>query len=404
MHILFVHQNFPAQFGHIARELIERHGYQCTFVTNRSTNDVAGIRVLQYAPRGGATRQTHYFTRTFENATAHAHGVFEACRAADGLRPDLVVGHSGFGSTLFLHELFDCPIINYFEYFYHPHNSDMDFRDDAAPEQNDILRAYCRNAMLMLDLENCQAGYSPTHWQRNRFPERYRDKIEVIFDGVDRTIWRRHENVSRQMGAFSVDENTRIVTYVSRGLESMRGFDIFMQVAQRIYQQMPNVLFVVVGEDRVAYGGDLRHLEGKTFRQHVLDQHDYDLSKFVFPGRMAPHQLAQLLSLSDLHIYLTVPFVLSWSLFDALSCGCTVVASDTAPVQELITHESNGLLADFHDVDRLAELSLRVLRDVPGHRHLGEAGASLIEQQYDLRLMLPRMLELYERVIKDHAG
>lgn len=405
MHVLFVHQNFPAQFGHIAQELVSRHGFQCTFATNRATAEqVGGIRVLQYVPQGGATQKTHYFTRTFENSVAHAHGVFEACRAAGGLRPDLVVGHSGFGSTLFLHELFDCPIVNYFEYFYHPHNSDMDFREDANPELRDILRSYCRNAMLLLDLQNCQAGYSPTHWQRSRFPAAYRDKIEVIFDGVDRSVWHRHEHLPRQMGPYSVDENTRIVTYVSRGLESMRGFDIFMRVAERIYQQMPNVVFVVVGEDRVAYGGDLRYLGGKTFRQHVLEQHEYDLSKFIFPGRMAPPQLAQLLSLSDLHIYLTVPFVLSWSLFDALSCGCTVVASNTPPVQELVTHEETGLLADFHDVDGLAALALRVLRDVPGHRHLGEAGARLIAEQYDLQLMLPRMLDLYERVVAKHSG
>lgn len=403
MHVLFVHQNFPAQFGHVARALIRQHGFRCTFVTNRPAGEVEGIRVLHYDPQGGATQRTHYFTRTFENAVAHAHGVFEACRREPDLRPDLVVGHSGFGSTLFLRELYDCPIINYFEYYYRPHGSDLDFRDDYPPLPQDFLRSYCRNAMLLLDLQNCDAGYAPTQWQKSRLPVEYADKIEVIFDGVDRTIWRRHENLPRSLGGYTAPEDTRIVTYVSRGFETMRGFDIFMKVAKRIYEQYPNVLFAVVGEDRVAYGGDQRHTGGKTFRQHVLEQDEYDLSKFIFPGRLAPPQLAQLLSLSDLHLYFTVPFVLSWSLFDALSCGCTVVASNTPPVRELITHEETGLLADFFDIEGLSDLALRVLRDPAGHRHLGEAGMRLIEEQYDLKKMLPRMLDLYQRVVNRHG-
>jgi len=400
MHILFVHQNFPAQFGHIARALVREQGYECTFVTNKPAMMVDGIRVLRYDPRGGATERNHYCTRTFENAVAHAHGVYEACRQQPGLRPDLIVGHSGFGSTLFLRELFDCPVVNYFEYFYRAHHSDLDFRPEFPPQQIDRLRSYCRNAMLLLDLENCSLGYSPTRWQRSLLPEQYHNKVEVIFDGVDRTIWHRYEDVPRQLGQRSVGPNTRIVSYVSRGFEAMRGFDIFMRVAKRIYSEYSDVVFVVVGEDRIAYGGDTKHIQEKTFREHVLAQDDYDLSKFIFPGRLAPQNLAQLLSVADLHIYLTVPFVLSWSLFDALSCGATVVASKTAPVCELVTHEQTGLLADFYDVDGLTTQALRVLRDPAGHRPLGEAGMQLIEDQYDLKKMLPQMLDLYQRAMR----
>jgi len=179
----------------------------------------------------------------------------------------------------------------------------------------------------------------------------------------------------------------------------MRGFDVFMKVAKRIYQQMPNVLFVVVGADQVFYGGDLNHIREKTFREHVLKQDDYNLSKFLFTGTLQPAQLARLFSLSDLHIYLTVPFVLSWSLFDALACGCTVVASNTEPVREVIAHDQNGLLADFYDVDRLAELSLQVLHDPEGHRHLGERGAALVREKYALSETLPQMVKFYQAVL-----
>jgi glycosyltransferase involved in cell wall biosynthesis len=403
MHVLFVHQNFPAQFGHLARALVRDHGHQCTFVTRRPEGIVDGVRLVHYDPKGGATRRTHYCARTFENAVAHSHGVYEACRAHAEFQPDLIVGHSGFGSTLFLRELFNCPIINYFEYYYRAHGSDLDFRPEFSPRQLDVLRARCRNAMLLLDLENCQAGYVPTHWQKRLLPARYAEKIEVIFDGVDTEIWHRQEDLPRRVGSRPVGPQTQIVTYVARGLESMRGFDIFMKVARRIYLELPDVLFVVVGEDRICYGGDQKYISGKSFRDHVLRQEDYNLSKFVFTGRVPPRQLAQILSLSDLHIYLTVPFALSWSLFDALACGCTVVASNVEPVKEVITHEQTGLLADFYDVEGLTGLALRVLRDPPGHRPLAEAAMTMIGQEYSLAKCLPEMLALYERVLKGTA-
>jgi glycosyltransferase involved in cell wall biosynthesis len=404
MHILFVHQNYPAQFGHIARYLIKNFGYQCTFVSRQPPHGDDGVRRIQYQTRWGATGQNHYLTRTFENTVGQAHSVYEACLPHRDLKPDLIVGHSGFGSTLFLRELYQCPLINYFEYYYRPHNSDLDFRVERQVQELDRLRSYCRNAMIALDLNNCDAGYCPTHYQKNTFPRVYGNKLRVIFDGVDTSVWRRYEGVPRQVGTQPIDANTRIVTYVSRGFEAMRGFDIFMKVAKRIYTALPNVVFVVVGSDRIAYGGDRRFMKEKSFREHVLKQDDYDLSKFLFTGLVPPRQLARLLSLSDLHIYLTVPFVLSWSLFDSLACGCTVLGSATDPVKELITHEKTGLLADFYDVDGLAEQALRVLRDPQAHRALGQAGTALIQEKYTLAKCLPQMLALYQSVLGKPLG
>ena len=245
----------------------------------------------------------------------------------------------------------------------------MDFRPEFPPAEIDFLRARARNAMVLLDLENCRSGYSPTHCQRVALSRRSAAQ--------DRRHLRRHRD--RRLspprrtcpGAWAIatfDPSTRIVTYVSRGFESMRGFDIFMKVAKRIYQQYPDVVFFVVGSDRICYGGDEKHIRHKTFREHVLAQDDYDLSKFVFTGMVPPPDAGRLLSLSDLHIYLTVPFVLSWSLLNALACGCTVLASDTAPVREVIRDGSNGLLADFFDIDGLADKAVAVLRDPPAYR------------------------------------
>jgi glycosyltransferase involved in cell wall biosynthesis len=356
--------------------------------------------LIQYEPNGGATAKTHYCVQSFENAVGHAHGIFDACRKHRELQPDLIVGHSGFGSTLFLRELYDCPIVNYFEYFYRPRNSDMDFRPEFPSPEIDVLRSYCRNAMILLDLQYCDAGYSPTCWQKNLLPNQYADKVRVIFDGVDTDTWRRHENVPREISGRRIDADARIVTYVARGFEAMRGFDIFMKVAKRIYQQMPNVLFVVVGSDQIYYGGDLKHTGTKSFREWALKQEEYNLSKFLFTGMMQPLQLARLLSISDLHLYWTVPFVLSWSLIDALACGCTVLASNTEPVQEFIEHEKNGLLANFYDVDRFAELSLQVLRDPTAYRLLGQAGAASVRERYALDCTLPATVDFFQSVVK----
>ncbi len=399
MHILFVHKNFPAQFGHIASHLVRTKGYRCTFLSELPDADVNGVRRVQYKVRSGATEATHYCSRTFENATWHAHAVYETCKARPDLQPDLIVGHSGFGSTAFLADLYDAPIINYFEYFYRSRGADLDFRTEFPTDELTILRSRTRNAMILVDLQTCTRGYCPTNWQRSLFPEEYQPKLSTIFDGIDTSVWSRREGVPRRVGDREIPAGTKIVTYVSRGFESMRGFDIFMRVAKRICDARQDVVFVCVGSDRVCYGGDLNHIEQQSFRQHVLSQDSYDLDRFLFTGRVEPDQLIDIFSLSDLHIYLTVPFVLSWSMMNALSCGCTVLGSDTPPVREMIRHGETGLLGGFYDVDRLTELALEVLDDPPAFRHLGDAGASLIRERYSLDLCLQQMLQLYESTL-----
>lgn len=400
MHILFVHKNFPAQFGHIAKYLIQKHGFQCSFVSELPSANIEGIRRIQYKIKGAATRDTHYCSRTFENGIWHSHAVFEAMKTHPEIKPDLIVGHSGFGSTLFLADLYNAPIINFFEYYYRAHDSDLDFRPEFPPTELNVLRSRSRNAMILLDLQTCAAGYSPTEWQRNLFPSEYQPKLHTIFDGIDRSFWYRRVGLPRRVGDREIPPGTRIVTYCSRGFESMRGFDIFMQVAQRICKARKNVIFICVGSDRVCYGGDLAYTQGKSYREWVLAQDNYDLSRFIFTGQIPASQLVNIMSLSDLHIYLTVPFVLSWSLMDSLSVGCTVLASDTAPVREVIQHEKNGLLAPFFDVDALTQQALRVLDDPEAFRKLGASGVELIEQKYSLDRTLPQMLALYERVSK----
>jgi glycosyltransferase involved in cell wall biosynthesis len=400
MHVLFVHPNYPAQFGHVAEHLVGRHGHRCTFVSEKPPLRAGNFERIQYRLRGGATAQNHYCARTFENAVWHTHAVYEALKARPDVRPDLIVGHSGFGSTLFLRELYDSPVVNYFEYFYRATGSDLDFRPDFPAGEPNRLRAYARNAMLLLDLENCDLGYSPTRWQRDRLPACFRDKVRVVFDGIDTEVWRPRPARPRRLGDRTFPEDVRIVTYATRGMESMRGFDVFMKMAKRLCERRRDVLFLVAGQDRICYGGDERVTGGRSFKEWVLAHDEYDRSRFVFLGLLPPPVLAQLFALSDLHVYLTVPFVLSWSLLNALACGATVLASDTAPVREVVEHGRTGLLCDFFDVDGMVETAGRALDDAAAFRDLGQAGVELIRRRYSLEVCLPQMLRLYHDALE----
>jgi glycosyltransferase involved in cell wall biosynthesis len=347
---------------------------------------IDGIQVLKYEPAvqdsGG-----------FDGQIQRAHAVFQALKSHPEIQPDLVVGPCIYASSLFLPYLYSCPVINYLDYFYRDADSYLTFRPDFLPEVLDVIRARAHNALVLYDLEQCAAAYSPTQWQRSLFPERFQSKIATIFDGIDRTVWRRRQTTRQIPGRPALPPGMKVVTYVARGLEAMRGFDIFMRVAQQICRARSDVMFVVVGSENFYHGADLKYIRARSFLEHVLSQDNYDLSRFLFVGRVPSEWLADILSMSDLHVYLTAPFVLSWSLFDALACACTVLASDTAPVREVITHEQNGLLADFFDVDGLTRQALQVLDEPEKYRPLAEAGARTIDERYSLERTMPTIAE-----------
>ncbi len=397
MHVLFVHQNFPAQFRYVAPRLVERHGWRCSFVTQQRERTLPGVEKIVYQAKHGATAANHFCTRNFENSFGHAHAVYQALKSRPEIQPDLIVAHSGFGSSLFLPFLYDAPIINFFELFYGPRGLDLGYRPELPVEEEVLLRSKTRNAMMLLDLVNCDRGWTATGYQRDFFPKEFHSKIDVIFDGIDTSIYHRRANPERRLSDKVVlDPKTRVVTYAARGFERMRGFDIFMKAAKRIYEQYPDVLFIVVGSDNVHYGSDLEFTSEPSFRKHVLKQDQYDLSKFLFTGWVEEPVLAGILSLSDLHIYLTQPFIASWSLANAMACGAVILASDQTCVREYIRPGENGLLADFFDVEGLANEALRVLRDPVAARPLGEAAMRDALAKYSVEAALPRLKTFFE--------
>jgi glycosyltransferase involved in cell wall biosynthesis len=410
MHVLFIHQAFPAQFGQLGLELTKRYGWKCSYIIqNLSRCPTPSPEMLQLLelhqlnlPAAHLSRDLIPWSQSYTHYLDLSQAVLEAVQCRPGLRPDLVVSHEGLGPAFFLPEVLRCPIINYCEFYFAPEHSDISYRIDLPPAETAGFYPRCINAATLVGLLNCAGGYSPTHWQRRSFPQRFWPKIEVHFDGLDTDLYSpgrpAPETAARLLGGRSLPAGTRVVTFVARGLESMRGFDLFMRLARRLAQVRSDVLFVVVGMDHSFYSWDRLHVQQQNFREWVLSQDTYDLSRFIFHHHLEPADLADLLRLSDLHVYLTVPFVPSWSLFNALSCGCVVLASDVDPVREIIDAGVHGLLEPLYDTERQLETALRVLDEPAAFRPLGTAARQRMEERYSLEVTVPALHDYFARM------
>lgn len=362
MRFLFVHQNFPGQFRHVMRALSEdpRHevvgiGDARTVTPGRAAN--GRLRVLAYpSPRGG-NPGTHPYLKDFEGQVRRGQALFRAAAQLQrsGFEPDVVVVHPGWGEALFLRELFpSARHIHYCEYFFHAEGGDVGF-DPEFPACADSRAAVpFRNSAQLLGLTRCDAGISPTHWQRSRYPAEFQDAIRVLHEGIDTERVRPDPTAELTLGAHVFRAGDEIVTYVARNLEPYRGFHVFMRALPGLQALRPQAQVLIVGGDEVSYGR--RPPGGETYRatcQAELGDR-VDWSRVHFTGKLPYDQYLKVLQVSAAHVYLTYPFVLSWSLLEAMASGCLIIASDTAPVREMITHGEHGLLTDFFDRGRLA--------------------------------------------------
>jgi glycosyltransferase involved in cell wall biosynthesis len=397
MHVLFIHPNFPAQFGHIAHHLARELRWPTTFLTSIDTRHLnMPFSHLNYKVHDGPQPKAFFNPDSLQALFDHALAVYRGMRSLPQFKPDLVVGHMSYGTMLYLRNLYDCPFVGYYELLPPPFwGEGLVLRKEFPPPEGIRLFNATFHTLTYLHLHACDAGYTPTHFQLGSAPAELRHKLRVIFDGVDTEFFQPRPKPDTFRG-LSIPKGQRVVTYVSRGLESARGFDVFMKMAKRVYQQFSDVVFLIAGEERSNYGHELHHIGNQTFKQWVLKQDDYDLSKFQFLGRIPPTDLAALYNLSDLHVYLTVPYVLSWSLIQAMSSGCTVLGSATAPLQEAIDDGVHGLLAGFDDVGALAERALAVLRDPGQFRHLGEAARRRVLERYEQNRCIGQLVEFFQ--------
>ena len=402
MRYLFIHQNFPGQFRHVAKVLADDPSNEVIGIgeaPNLKSRPAlhARIRVLSHQPHGSAHKETHHYLRDFEGHLRRGQTVVRLLlklRDEDGFQPDVIVAHPGWGEGLFLKDIFpNARIIQYFEYYYQGTGGDVGFDPEFPSTLDDQLRVRIKNTTQLHSLIGCDQGVSPTAWQQSRYPAELRNKIEVIHEGIDTEIVKPDAGAWVEINGQRLQAGDEIVTYVARNLEPYRGFHTFMRSLPKLQALRPNAKVIIVGGDEVSYGKRLP--EGQTDRQRYCAevQDRVDWSRVFSVGKLPYADYLKVLQISVAHVYLTYPFVLSWSMLEAMAAGCLLVASDTAPVKEVIEDGQNGLLVDFFDHDRLANKITEVLANPEIHPPLRNSARKTIVEQYDLKtLCLPKML------------
>ncbi|HEY7803957.1 MAG TPA: glycosyltransferase, partial [Orrella sp.] len=287
----------------------------------------------------------------------------------------------------------------YCEFYYADQGTDVGFDPEfASHDPSDACRLRMKNVNNLLHFEVADAGISPTEWQKSTFPLPFREKIDVVHDGIQTDLLKPNANAWLELGPRKLTRTDEIITFVNRNLEPYRGYHIFMRALPKLLKARPNARVLIVGGDGVSYGTSAP--AGQTWQQIFLDEvkADIDMSRVHFLGRIPYHHFISLLQISTVHVYLTYPFVLSWSLIEAMSCGCAIVASDTKPVQEAIRHNETGVLTPFFEAGQLADQITRLLDDPIKRQRLGQAARAFAIKHYDLNLVcLPRMLSMIER-------
>ncbi len=414
MKILFIHQNFPGQFKHLAPALAAE-GHQCLALTLRveKPTNWQGVHVLPYKLAPRAAQSVHPWLLDLDSKVTRAEACYKAAMQmkAGGFEPDLIVAHPGWGEAMFLRDVWPGAKIGLYCELYHatdyPH-VEFDPEFDVDADGTDKLRLRMKNLNNHLHFPVADAGISPTAFQADTYPEEFRDKISVIHDGIDTRIVVPDATARLVIeGVCDLSREDEVITFVNRNLEPYRGYHIFMRALPGLLKERPNATVLIVGGDEVSYGA--RPPKGQTWKQIFIDEvrgqiSDADWARVRFLGRIPYDQFVRLLQVSRVHVYLTYPFVLSWSLMEAMSAEAAIVASDTGPVTEVIEHDVQGRLVDFFDGDAIVTEVSDLLEDAEARARLGRAARERVQARYDLRAVcLPQQLAWVNGVMKGGA-
>ena len=408
MNFLFVHQNMPGQYRELVQWLAQAGGHRIYFLTQRqNAPKLPGVETRVYRPHHRADDKAYGLSRVWEEASGNGFGAVSAARqieTQEGFRPDIIIGHVGWGELSFFKELWpDVPIIGYFEYYYNMTGGMVGFDPAEKISTHAPYLNHARNIVPLANIETVDLGHCPTHWQRDRFPESFHRKLYVCHDGIRTDQLLPDPDVSLRLGRLAepVTRKDEIITYVARNLEKTRGFHTMMRALPRILAERPAAR-VVVGGNEVSYGKQSDHPGGLREEMAAELQGKVDWERVHFVGKVPYPDFKKLVQISRCHIYLTMPFVLSWSLLEAMSMQATIVASDVAPVREAVSHGKTGLLVDFFDPDALAAQVVEVLAHPQDHAHLGPAARAHVVEHYDfLTRCLPEHLARINALVPD---
>ena len=403
MQILFIHQNFPGQFNHLAAALAaDPLNVVVAFTMQKDPPaEWKGVRQIAYFPKRGPSPSVHSWARDAETKIICG----EAClRAAlelkeTGFRPDVIIAHPGMGESLFIKEVWPEAKLGVYCDFFHHAGSGEDGFDPEFPQTSvdDGCRQSLKNLNNLLHMEIADAGISPTHYQANTYPEPFRSKILVSNLGIDTELVAPNPNIRlNYKGKVELHRGDEVITFVNRNLEPFRGYHIFMRALPQLLKRRPNAHILMVGADDVSYGA--RSIDGKKWKDIFADEvrphiDDADWQRVYFLGNIPSREFIQMLQMSTVHVYLTYPYVLSWSLIEAMSAGCTIVASNTAPLLEVIKHDETGRLVDFFDVDGLTAEICDLLDDPDARARLSANARAFAQENFDLKtICLPQQL------------
>jgi glycosyltransferase involved in cell wall biosynthesis len=414
LHLLCVEPRFPGRLGAVADWLVRKRGYRCQFYCHSADAPACwpastgkGLDVIRFDVGGVARESAVAWTRTLERGLCYAYGCWEVLHARHPTPVDVVLGRSvGLGSTLFIPaSLQRVPLVNLFDYYQHPHAHDLAAEASSDTPVEYFLWRRSANAMDLLDLENGVTPWVPTRWQRDLYPPEYHADFLVLHDGVDpRRFVRPPSGGPRTLAGRALPSGTRLVTFVARSLDRVRGFDRFVDLANRLLRARSDVVCAVVGDAMVQRGLDVQFFN-QDYRADVLARTPlYDAERVWFLGPVTPVVVAEVLSASDLHVYPGRAYSAARSLVEALAAGCVVLAWDTEPVREILTHKRTGLLVAADDADGQLRQTLAVLDDPAAHRPLAEAAALLVRERYAQDVTLPVLAEQLTRLAGGDLG
>lgn len=366
--VLFVHNNFPAQFRDLAQTLVGM-GVRCAAIGGAEAPGVPGVVLGRYSLSRGSTPGIFTPAIRPEADLLRAHGALGVARElkAQGFYPEVIVGHSGWGETVLLSEVFpEARQVLYPEFFYHGRGLDIGYDPElGAASDEAILLGKTKNAVMALALTDAAAIVAPTEFQASLLPDIFRPRMRVIHEGIDVEAIR-----PGQAEPFALDDGrviapgTPVITHINNNLEPLRGLHIFLRALPRLQAEVPDAQVLIIGREKTrGYGATAP--DGRTWKDLMLEgvADRLDMSRTHFLGKVPHARMLAALRLSTAHAYYTYPFVLSWSLTEALASGCYVIGSDTPPVRDAIEDEVNGRLLPFFDVDALSDALIQACRD-----------------------------------------
>ena len=408
MKLLFVHQNMPGQYRELVQWLAAQGGHEIVFLTQRkNAPQFDGVRTVIYKSHHAAADDAYGLSKTWETAAGNGFGAAMALRelVAGGFTPDIVIGHVGWGEMSFFRQVLpDTPMIGFFEYYYSTKGGPVGFDPASPPSEHAPYMMEGHNVVPCYNIQQVTLGHSPTLWQRDRFPKSFHDKIYVCHDGIrtDKLVPNKKAKVTLGRIGRPLTVKDEIVTYMARNLETTRGYHMFMRALPHIQKARPNARVIVIGGNDVSYGGKNNHPGGLRGQMEAEVGHLLDWDRLHFLGQVPYESYQQIIQISSCHIYLTMPFVLSWSMLESMSMGATIVASDVAPVREAMTHGETGLLVDFFDADAIAAQVVDVLEKPREYAHIGPAAREHVVQTYDfLNVCLPEHIRQINALVPE---